>query len=246
MKEGMEGFPVLKVQGEGRNTARDMVATEFPLTIILNEEELTTLLCTPKDLEYLAAGFLASSGFIEGREEIKGIIIDDERGMVRVETKETKEIDRELLSRRYPQAISHINSGLKVKQGQVFSLMDKFQGLSPLFRITGGVHSAALCSEHEILAHSDDIGRHNALDKVFGRCILEDISTDGRIMITSGRVSQEVLLKVAMRKISIILSISAPTDMAVKLAAAFSITLIGFARGRSMNIYTESWRVVAR
>ena len=244
MKEGMEGFPVLKVQGEGRDAVRDMVATEFPLTIVLNGEELTTLLCTPKDLKYLAVGFLASSGFIEGREEIKGIIVDDERGMVRVETRETKEIDRELLSRRYPQAISHINSGLKVMEGQVFSLMDKFQGLSPLFRITGGVHSAALCSEDEILAHSDDIGRHNAMDKVFGKCILEDISTDGRIMITSGRVSQEVLLKVAMRRIPIILSISAPTDMAVKLAAAFGITLIGFARGKSMNIYTESWRVV--
>jgi FdhD protein len=189
-------------------------------------------------------GFLSSEGFIEGREEIKGIIFDDEKEMVRVETKE--KIKRKFLFRRYPQAISQINSGLKVKQSQVFSLIDKFQGLSPLFRITGGVHSAALCSEDEILAHSDDIGRHNALDKVFGKCILEDISTDGRIMITSGRVSQEVLLKVAMRRIPIILSISAPTDMAVKLAAAFSITLIGFARGRSMNIYTESWRVVVK
>jgi len=250
MKEGMEGFPVLKVQGEGRNAVRDMVATEFPLTIVLNEEELTTLLCTLKDLKYLAVGFLASSGFIEGREEIKGIIIDDERGMVRVETKETKEIAGEFLFRKEfsfrqcSQMVSQINSRLEVKEGQIFSLMDKFQGLSPLFRITGGVHSAALYSEDEILAQSDDIGRYNALDKVFGKCILEDISTDGRVMITSGRVSYEILLKAAMRRTPIILSISAPTDMAVKSAAAFGITLIGFARGRSMNIYTESWRVV--
>jgi FdhD protein len=245
MKEGMERFLILKVQGESRNTVEDMVATEFLLTIILNGEELTTLLCTPKDLEYLAVGFLSSEGFIGGREEIERIIVDDERGVVRVETKGEKEIKRDFLFKRHLPTISRINSKLEIKEGQVFSLMDKFQGLSPLFRITGGVHSAALCSTDEILVQSDDIGRHNAIDKVFGRCILEDISTDDRIMIISGRVSYEILLKVAIRKNPLILSISAPTDMAVKLASSWGITLVGFVRGRRMNIYTESWRVVA-
>lgn len=242
----MKRFSVLKIRGERpRNTVEDMVATEFPLTIVLNEEELTTLLCTPKDLEYLAVGFLASKGFIKGREDIKEVIVDDKRGKVKVETKEKKEINRRLLFKQTPKTIIQVNSRLEIEEGQIFSLVDKFQGLSPLFRITGGVHTAALCSEEEILTQSDDIGRHNAIDKVFGKCILKDILTDDRIMITSGRISHDILLKVAMRKIPVIISVSAPTDMAVELAASWGITLIGFARERRMNIYTESWRVAA-
>jgi len=114
---------------------------------------------------------------------------------------------------------------------------------SELYRATGGVHSAALCDNRALLIFSEDIGRHNAIDKIFGKCLIEGIQTDNRVIITSGRISSEILLKIAKRNIPIIVSRSAPTSLAVKLANKLGITLIGFARGKRINIYTNDWRV---
>jgi FdhD protein len=132
---------------------------------------------------------------------------------------------------------------MKISAREVFALAKEFQHRSQVFRATGGVHSAALCDAKDILIFSEDIGRHNAIDKIFGECILEDIPTDDRIVITSGRVSSEVLLKTTKRNIPIVISKSAPTDLAVDLAVDLGITLIGFARGRRMNVYADGWRV---
>jgi len=117
--------------------------------------------------------------------------------------------------------------------------------ISRVFKATGGVHSAALCDTQNILVFSEDIGRHNAIDKIFGECILEDIPTDEHLIITSGRVSSEILLKVAKRSIPILISKSAPTNLGVRLADDLGITLIGFVRGERMNVYTNKWRVAA-
>ena len=93
-------------------------------------------------------------------------------------------------------------------------------------------------------AKDNDIGRHNAVDKIFGECLLNGIPTEGRIMVTSGRISSEILLKVSRRNIPIIISKSAPTDLGVKLANELGITLLGFARGKRANVYTNDWRVI--
>ena len=121
-----------------------------------------------------------------------------------------------------------------------------FQHHSLIYRTTGGVHSAALCDNRDILLFADDVGRHNAIDKIFGECMLRDIATNDRMIITSGRIPSEILLKVSKRRIPIIISISAPTNLGVKLAADLGITLIGFARGKRMNVYANGWRVVAK
>lgn len=109
--------------------------------------------------------------------------------------------------------------------------------------MTGGVHSAALCSTSKMLVCCDDIGRHNAIDKILGRCLLEDIPVDGHIMVSTGRISSEMLLKVAKQNIPIVISKSAPTALGVKLAEEVGLTLIGFVRGKRMNVYTHDWRV---
>jgi len=126
----------------------------------------------------------------------------------------------------------------------VFTLVSDFQHRSQVYRATGGVHSAALCDTKSILVFSEDIGRHNAIDKIFGECILKDIPTDDRMIITSGRISSEILLKVAKRNIPIIISKSAPTDLGVKLASNLGVTLLGFVRGKKINAYTNNWRIV--
>ncbi|MBI4284979.1 MAG: formate dehydrogenase accessory sulfurtransferase FdhD [Chloroflexi bacterium] len=240
------------------STVEEAVAREYPLTIILNSEELVTLLCSPNNLDYLAAGFLASEGFVKGRSEIKRIMVDEVRGVVRVETDSMQQIGPDVLFKRvittgcgrgaafYSVADSggeKVETPMQVSAGEIFALVMKFQHGSELYLATHGVHSAALCDRQGILIFNEDIGRHNALDKIFGKCLMEDIPTDERLVITSGRVSSEMLHKVVKRRIPIVVSISAPTNLGVKIADNLGITLVGQVRGRKMNVYTHGWRV---
>ena len=259
MSGEIEKISILRLTEGGRNNIEDMVAREFPLTIVLNNQELVTLLCSPVNLKYLVIGFLSSEGLLKSRGEIKKIIVDERRGVVRVETEESRELDRDVLFKRLitsgcGRGVSFYNtndiqgqkieSQMEMSTHNVFTLVSDFQHRSQVYRATGGVHSAALCDIKSILVFSEDIGRHNAIDKVFGECILKDIPTDGRIVITSGRISSEILLKVAKRNIPIIISKSAPTDLGVKLANDLGVTLLGFVRGKRINAYTNNWRIV--
>lgn len=256
----VERFPVLQLTNEGRSSIELGVARELPVTIILNNQELVTMLCSPKNLDYLAVGFLASEGFLKSKDEIKKIMVDDERGVVRLETVEDKGFDQDVLFKRIissgcgrgasfysvaDAASQKVESPMVILADEVFALVNEFQHGSEVYLATHGVHSAALCDRKSILVFSEDIGRHNAIDKIFGKCFLEDIPIDDRLVITSGRISSEILHKVAKRGIPIIISISAPTNLGVRIADSLGITLIGSVRGkRRMNIYTNGWRVV--
>jgi FdhD protein len=258
--DSVEMLPIQRVTKEGKKDVEDMVTRELPLTIILNNRELVTLLCSPADLRYLTVGFLSSEGLVKGKDEIKKITVNDQRGVVRVETEEDKEFANELLFKRFitsgcgrgasfysaadVQGQAKVESQIRISALEVFALVKEFQHCSRIYRATGGVHSAALCDTTSILIFAEDIGRHNAIDKIFGQCLLEDIPTGEHIIITSGRISSEILLKVAKRNIPLIISKSAPTDLGVRLANDLGITLIGFVRGSRMNAYTNDWRIV--
>jgi len=136
-----------------------------------------------------------------------------------------------------------IESETTISSVNVFALVREFQHRSQIYKTTGGVHSAALCDTGSILLFNEDIGRHNAIDKIFGECVLNGISVDGRVIVTSGRVSSEILLKVVKRDIPVLISRSAPTNLGVRLADDLGVTLIGFVRGERMNVYTNGWRV---
>jgi FdhD protein len=259
MDSEIEKINVLRLTEDGRESIEDIVVREFPVTIILNNEELVTMLCSPKNLDYLTVGFLFSEGLLESRDEIKNVLVDENRGIVRVNTIEEKDFDNDFMFKRmitsgcgrgasfYHAADAEnreqIQSGTKISTGEVLTLMREFQQKSEIFRETGGVHSAALCDTKNILVFMEDIGRHNAIDKIFGKCMMEDIPTEGRIAVTSGRVSSEILLKVSRRNIPIIVSKSAPTNLGVRLAGELGMTLLGFARGKRVNAYTNDWRI---
>ncbi len=113
-----------------------------------------------------------------------------------------------------------------------------------MYSKTGGVHSAALASENEIFIFKEDIGRHNAIDKVIGEGLKKECVFESKIMISSGRISSEVLFKVQKARIPLLVSQSAPTNQAVKLARDMEITLVGFARGNRMNVYSKEERII--
>ncbi|MDD5094230.1 MAG: formate dehydrogenase accessory sulfurtransferase FdhD [Dehalococcoidia bacterium] len=259
MAEGTEKVSILRITDTERVETDDVVATEFPLTIILNGQELVTMLCSPDKMKYLAIGFLASEGLINTRADIKKVLADERQGIVRVETESATPIDTGAIFKRFitsgcgkgttfysvadANKQSKVESKTMISADQVFALMRGFRQRSELFRDTGGVHSAALSDGETILVFSDDVGRHNAVDKIFGECLWEEIPTRDRIILTSGRISSEVLFKTARAAIPIIISKSAPTNIAIRTASNLGITLIGFVRGKRMNIYANSWRI---
>ena len=259
MDNETEKVSIVKFTETGSSSIEDMVAKESPLTIILNNSELVTLLCSPENLRYLAVGFLFSEGLLKSKDEIKKIMVDDRRGVVRVETEGDEEPASDALFKRFitsgcgrgasfysaidAQDQVKVESQVKISTLEVLALVHEFQHRSQIYRSTGGVHSAALCDIRDVLVFGEDIGRHNAVDKIFGSCILNDIATDDHIIITSGRISSEILLKIARRNVPIIVSKSAPTNLGVRLANDLGVTLVGFVRGKRMNVYTHAERI---
>lgn len=253
-----EEVPILRITEQDSRELKDTVTLEFSLTITLNQQELATLLCSPTKLDYLAIGFLASEGLIKSKGEIEKITVDEDKGTVQVIAGGNRDLSADINSARliassggrgttFQQTIKNrhteIQSHRQVTASEVYALMAEFTERSKVFKATGGVHSAALC-DNDIIVFSEDIGRHNALDKVLGECLWQDLPTEDRILVTSGRISSEILLKAAQRNIPILVSKSAPTNMGVKLATDLGMTLIGFVRGRRMNIYSCAWRVL--
>lgn len=260
-KRLVKSLRLVRVTDEVREEVDDIVVKEAPLTIVLNDTELVTLLCTPTKLKELAVGFLFSEGLLSGKEDLKRVTVDLKRGVAWVESRRGGKVTGEFLARRYittgcgkgtsfmgaegSRSIPKVKSEFKIQAKAVLELMGEFQDRSDVHRLTGGVHNAALCNQEGIMLFSEDIGRHSAIDKIIGECILKGIEMRGCLIITSGRISSEVLLKMSMAGVPLIASKSAPTDLAIKLAKQSGITLIGFVRGKRMNVYSNGWRVTA-
>jgi len=259
--EKVEKVNIYRVTRDSKQAGEDIVVKELPLTILLNGRELVTLLCSPANLKYLAIGFLLSEGLLRSRNDIKSIIDDEQRGIVRIETVTDLHGEEEQVFKRiitpgcgrgaafYSSAdavgMNEVKSELQVNGDEILELMTQFQRLSETYRSTGGVHSAALCDNKSLNIFSEDIGRHNAIDKIFGQCLWEGISTDNHIILSSGRISSEIVIKIARNNIPVLASKSAPTNTAVKLADLLGITLIGFVRGTRMNVYSHHQRIVS-
>ena len=253
-------IPIIKYENGTVSSIDDMVVKEYALTIILDGEEFITLLCTPSSLDCLAVGFLLSESIIKSKADIKKIKVDEEKGIADVTTIESSLIAKNLHGKRTMTtgcgkgstfynamdslSCKKVSSGMELSVQAILELMRDFNKRSELFLSTGGVHSVALGTDAGIMLFHEDVGRHNAMDKVIGEASLKDILLSDKIVLTSGRVSSEMLIKAAKGQIPVIVSRSAPTDLAVELAGQLGITVIGFARGQRMNIYSNSGRII--
>lgn len=237
----------------------DLVAAEIPFTILCNHREIVTLLCTPKYLKELAIGFLQSEGFINRKEDIENIHLDDRRWFVNVTLAKTSKIVLNSFWKRtitsgcgkgtvFYNAIdilhcSENKAEIYITPRQIYKLMNTLQHSSDLFLETGGTHCAAISDANELFLFREDIGRHNAIDKMFGECLLNQIDLRNKVVLTSGRLSSEIVIKLAKRHIPIVISRSAPTSLAIETAQKTGMTLIGFTRGAKMNLYANDWRI---
>jgi FdhD protein len=251
---------IIRFKEEKFTHSTDVVVRETPVTLFLNHQELVTLVCSPGELRELAVGFLCAEGMLQKRDDLKDITVNESEGLVQIETFQKTGLEETFLKRFIASGcgrsrasfyfvndardLPNVVSNLKITPREIFFLTENLENKSSLFRETGGVHSAALCTREGVIAFYEDIGRHNAVDKITGKCLLENIHYPDKILVFSGRISSEILIKVAKMGIPLIISRSAPTELAVNLAQDMGITVIGFAREGRFNIYTHPERVV--
>ncbi|HLV08966.1 MAG TPA: formate dehydrogenase accessory sulfurtransferase FdhD [Halanaerobiales bacterium] len=236
----------------------DIVVVEKPLTIFVNGYEIATLLCTPADLKPLILGFLISEGFIKAVTDIVEMEFSHEKTVVSVklgqEIKKTFYLRKRTLTSACGGGVTfmnlrdcaeagEVNSSLTVSKKHIADLMAEMQSGSRIFQKTGGTHTAALADKDKLLFFAEDIGRHNTLDKIIGKALLQGLSFSNKVLLTSGRISSEMVLKALKRGIPVLASRSAPTMMALKIARERDMTVIGFIRGARMNLYTGGQRL---
>ena len=235
----------------------DLIITETPLTLFINGYQFLTLMVLKENLGDLITGFLAAEGIIETKSELRKIEYKYNKTVALIE------ISGEFLPGDYKKrtltsgcgaastfinlkdcaAAEVINSKLKIKAEKLSALMVELQQNSNYFQKTGGTHTAALAEADQIIYQFEDIGRHNALDKVIGKAINDNLSLKDKILLTSGRISSEMIVKALKQGIPFLVSRSAPTAAAVKIARDRNMTLVGFCRGKRFNIYSGEEKI---
>jgi len=234
------------------------VSEEVPLTIEVNGRELATLLCSPEHLKNLVTGFLFTNGLIQNLSQQKSLTIDTERWKAGVKIEGDGFADDLMFKRIYTSGcgkgvIFHnpldlinrvkIVSDFNVKNEFIREFMKIFQKQSQEHQLTHGIHSSALASRDKILISRDDIGRHNAIDKVIGEALYTNVGFTDKILLTSGRISSEILSKALRCRMPVLAAIGAPTNQAVKLARQVGLTIVGLVRGAKMFVYSGEERI---
>lgn len=247
---------IRKINNEVWEEVSDSIIVEKPLKIYINEQFYTVMMCTPSEVIELTIGFLSSEGIISSMESIESIEekFDDR---VCVILKEHIKMDFDTIQAttsgcgkgsiqlRFIEGwgIDAIQSNHKFPCKTILKLMKEFNGKSELFVETGGVHSCSICDNEGIVLFSEDIGRHNALDKVIGKAIINNINLQDKLIMTTGRISSDIIIKAIKADIPVIISHSAPTNLALEIAESAKLTVVGFARGLRMNVYCGANRI---
>jgi FdhD protein len=228
------------------------VPSEMQLEIYVNGQELVTIQCTPIKLNCLVIGFLYAEGIISGIDEvpIMRMCEDDSLADVRLSNPDYKLPARKKTltsgcggGAAFKTEGEKVNSGLVVTPTEVLSLMKQLIEHMDLYRLSGGVHASALTDTKNLIVVAEDIGRHNTLDKIQGECLMRGISTKDQLLLTTGRLSSEMLLKAAGMQVPVVVSRTSPTERAILLARALDIALVGYARGGRLSVYSHPERL---
>ncbi|MEO5886189.1 MAG: formate dehydrogenase accessory sulfurtransferase FdhD [Anaerolineales bacterium] len=228
---------------------------EAPVSLTVNGQVWLTFMCTPVNLEALAVGFLYNEGILESMDEVEDVRVCEHGDNVDVWLDRTVEQPKswrrtsgctggvtavDLLARPN---VSFDGQQPKVPPEAIGHLVELLFESQELYRETGGVHTSALSDGEKILLSAEDIGRHNTLDKIAGLCLMNTVWPETRILITTGRISSEMLQKAARLHAPILISRTSPSSLSIEMAERYGITLIGYARTHRFNVYSNSQRV---
>jgi len=249
---------ITRIKERKKALIKDSIINEDILKIYINSDKNFEMVFTMTHPEALAAGFLFTQGIVQKVRDIQDIVFDEEKKEchIKLDEKARERLNRykkghhikgssggTLLQEKRIILSSSNNDMIPITCDQVLSLIKMHQEHSRLFHQTGAVHSAGLCDPSEILSYYEDIGRHNALDKLAGDTLLNSIDTQNKIATLSCRMSLEIIGKIVKTGIPIVISNAAPTLSAVELASEAGLTMIGFARKKRFNIYTHERRI---
>ena len=251
--------PITRYKDEKFHREEGLIALEVPLTFVVNGTELGTMMCTPSHLKAFTFGFLFTSGVITSAKDILSWDVDPRKWRVAVTV--SKDFSPELLgqrvytsgcgkgvmftsamelSGRYP-----METKARLSVPTILDAMAWLVRCSDLHKKTGGVHSAALSIDDRLPeSHIDDIGRHNTVDKLIGTLLINPPASDNIALISTGRISSEILHKARRIGIPIIVSRGAPTHQGILLAKEMGMTVVGFVRAKNFAIYSHPERVI--
>ncbi len=257
--EPIKDYPIRRFKGGEAISEVDSVTIEQRIELDIDNGRLRLgMLCLPQDLEAMVAGFLYGEGALRRREDLESIEVypDEHRVVVRGDFDDDS---LENISRHWTlgtgcgsggtsrdvdtPAHGRVGDGPTATPQQLTELMSQFTARTSIWRKTGGVHACALASGGDIILYAEDVGRHNAFDKVIGMALLGDIDLTDKLVLTTGRLSGEIIAKAAAVGVTILVSRSAVTSLAIELARRFAVTLVGFVRGDRLNVYTAYQRI---
>lgn len=230
------------------------VIVETPVTLTVNGEEWLTFMCTPVDLEAMGVGFLFNEGLIKQAEEIASVRLCASGDILDVWVYHS--LEKPTQWRRTSGCTGGVTSvdcevyarpslnGATLNAEAVAGLIGQLFESQQLYRSSGGVHTSALSDGKQIYVVAEDIGRHNTLDKIAGRVLLEKISLSQRVILTTGRISSEMLQKSARMAASVVISRTSPSSLSIELAEQLGITLVGYARRNRFNVYSHPERII--
>ena len=242
--------------GSGPERAIDgEVVEEAQACISVNGQELATFMCSPRDLEWMALGFLYNEGLIEQMADVHHVRVSPSDNCIDVWL---HDVQRELPTRPIITAgcgggvtfddlsgrHESLQSGVRATPEQLAGLMKQMHMGAELYQRARGIHTAALADGDEILVQVEDVGRHNCLDKLAGAALQADMATRDCLLFTSGRISSEMLNKARRLETPIVCSRTSPTSLSVALAESWSITIVAYLRQDRMRIYTHPERIL--
>lgn len=247
------------VGDEPPQNVSDKIIVEQAVTIMIDKVGSFTIMCTPSDLEALAVGFVFSEGMIDGIDDVIAISrkphLPNAVGIT-VEDPTQIAIKRNMIvasscgmcgARNIEKLLADVpvcENSLQVDRGLLREVTEQLLSHQELFQLTGGSHGAAVFdAAGKTISCAEDIGRHTALDKAIGKCLIERKPTKGFGAALSGRVSFEMVVKAARAGIELIVGVSAPSSLAIEAAQKWNITVCGFVRQERANIYTHPDRV---
>ncbi len=254
--DGIISTAYAQLTGDDWSEVDSGIPEEAPLSIYVNGQELVTFMCTPAGQDALALGFLANEGLINELDEVVVLHVCAAGTCVDVWLSHAvQRPSRPIITSGcgggvtfddLTEQIEPLQSEKHVRPAQLQRLMRQLNSAGRLYREVRGIHTSALSDGQRLLLIAEDIGRHNTLDKLRGLALMQGVDTQDMVLLSSGRISSEMLNKAAHMGVPVIVSRTSPTSLSIALAQAWGITLVGYVRQNRMNVYTGVERLQAQ